>query len=155
MNIHPGMYCNLYIQNKCPCSTHNPITAHVPYITHTVNHVSRWQIQFTACMLMLLRQITATECHLNGVPIRLSWYDGIHWITTYHHNYLIQNISHWLCTLLMKYMFILVKSYPYFTGFFTNALKDIAYENDVHMGQVTELRLSCYLVLLSTDSKTR
>ena len=24
-----------------------------------------------------------------------------------------------------------------------------------HMGQVTELRLSCYLVLLSIDSKTR
>ena len=27
--------------------------------------------------------------------------------------------------------------------------------NYLHMGQVTELWLSCYLVLLSTDSKTR
>ena len=24
---------------------------------------------------MLLRQITATECHLNGIPITLSWYE--------------------------------------------------------------------------------
>ena len=28
-------------------------------------------------------------------------------------------------------------------------------DDDVHMGQVTKVRLSCYLVLLSFDSKTR
>ena len=35
------------------------------------------------------------------------------------------------------------------------ALGDVTITSNVHMGQVTKLRLSCYLVLLSIDSKTR
>ena len=56
---------------------------------------------------MLLRQITVTDCHLNGIPIKRSWYDGNHWITIHQHDSLIQSMTRYLCTWLLILWFFL------------------------------------------------
>ena len=40
-------------------------------------------------------------------------------------------------------------------AFFVNKFQQKLYNANEYMGQVTKLRLSCYLVMQSIDSKTR